>query len=596
MFTFSRGFEAATLKIPNKEYTAYGGLVGTAPGSALASGLRGPSFPGYNAQNDPYNLNVDGAREGAVWPGSDDLVSNPQHFIAAGGLGGINAPAASSVPPRKQIIGFAKFRSREEALMARDVLQGKRVDIEKGAVLKAEMAKKNLHTKRGVGPVPGVNLSVTINPSVTPAGVPMSQNPGSVQLQQQPGQLTHLNGFDSYAEFKARDPMGLARLGTWRESLALQSAPQQQSLDHSNSSSTMSAVASRAEEEDRKRESIATALSSLSLGNSATASTPTLRGPRERVEEERKKDKGREKELNLMRLRASNSAAFDAFHSVGVNANTCSSGSISGVATPPNVFAGIGSLSMSRQNSTATSQGTTSGTNSGLLTPSSCTTPISISDSSPMIPGAEAQQKQEEIVGPWDNVNLVIPLSARVSSRPRSETQGSNSPMPSSQASDSGVTSAPNGLNALGHMGSVLNDLGRAERESQLLQHQSLVTHMVNGGMVDSMSMSSGASNASTGTTSPTLPSPASGGSNGSGSSAGGSVSTTGATSLRGSVDQNPPVSEEKPSCYSPFYISPFPISVLLMTFEFAFPILGHVVADGVFSLLSFICLSGIVY
>jgi len=571
MFTFSRGFEAATLKIPNKEYTAYGGLVGTAPGSALASGLRGPSFPGYNAQNDPYSLvNVDGAREGAVWPGSDDLVSNPQHFIAAGGLGGINAPAASSVPPRKQIIGFAKFRSREEALMARDVLQGKRVDIEKGAVLKAEMAKKNLHTKRGVGPVPGVNLSVTINPSVTPAGVvPMSQNPGSVQLQQQPGQLTHLNGLDSYAEFKTRDPMGLARLGSWRESLALQSAPQQQSVDLSTA--TLSAVASRAEEEDRKRESIATALSSLSLGNSATASTPTLRGPRERVEEERKKDKGREKELNLMRLRASNSAAFDAFHSVGVNANTCSSASISGVATPPNIFA-AGPLSMSRQNSTATSQGTTSGTNSGLLTPSSCTTPISITNSSPMIPGAEAQQKQEEIVGPWDNVNLVIPLSARVSSRPRSETQGSNSPMPSSQTGDSGV---PNGLSALGHIGSVLNDLsGRAERESQL-QHQSLATHMVNGasiGMVDSMSMSSGASNASTGTTSPTLPSPASGASNASGSSGGGSVSTTGATSLRGSVDQNPPVSKEKPSFSSPFIFHPsFPISVLLMTLSFLF-------------------------
>ncbi|KAF9057865.1 hypothetical protein BJ165DRAFT_1312047, partial [Panaeolus papilionaceus] len=85
MFTFSAGFEAATLKIPNKEYTAYG-------------------------------------------------------------------QTSLSLPPRKQIIGFAKFRSRAEALQARDVLQGRRVDIEKGAVLKAEMAKKNLHTKRGVGP------------------------------------------------------------------------------------------------------------------------------------------------------------------------------------------------------------------------------------------------------------------------------------------------------------------------------------------------------------------------------------------------------------------------------------------------------------
>ncbi|KAJ6515384.1 hypothetical protein C8R45DRAFT_810975, partial [Mycena sanguinolenta] len=90
MFTFSPGFEAATLKIPNKEYTAYSGVLSPQPQPAL-----------------PNN--------------------NPN-----------------------QIIGFAKFRTREEALGARDVLQGRRVDIDKGAVLKAEMAKKNLHTKRGL--------------------------------------------------------------------------------------------------------------------------------------------------------------------------------------------------------------------------------------------------------------------------------------------------------------------------------------------------------------------------------------------------------------------------------------------------------------
>ncbi|KAI9497764.1 hypothetical protein BDB00DRAFT_919169 [Zychaea mexicana] len=50
---------------------------------------------------------------------------------------------------RKQIIGFAKFRTRFEALEAKEILSGRRVDAEKGSVLKAEMAKKNLHTKRG---------------------------------------------------------------------------------------------------------------------------------------------------------------------------------------------------------------------------------------------------------------------------------------------------------------------------------------------------------------------------------------------------------------------------------------------------------------
>ncbi|ORX97311.1 hypothetical protein K493DRAFT_350135 [Basidiobolus meristosporus CBS 931.73] len=51
---------------------------------------------------------------------------------------------------RKQIIGFAKFRSRLEALQARDVLNGRKVDADRGCVLKAEMAKKNLLTKRGL--------------------------------------------------------------------------------------------------------------------------------------------------------------------------------------------------------------------------------------------------------------------------------------------------------------------------------------------------------------------------------------------------------------------------------------------------------------
>ncbi|OAD09082.1 hypothetical protein MUCCIDRAFT_120404, partial [Mucor lusitanicus CBS 277.49] len=46
------------------------------------------------------------------------------------------------------MIGFAKFRTRKEAMDARDILNGRKVDAEKGSMLKAEMAKKNLHTKR----------------------------------------------------------------------------------------------------------------------------------------------------------------------------------------------------------------------------------------------------------------------------------------------------------------------------------------------------------------------------------------------------------------------------------------------------------------
>ncbi|KAJ3316274.1 cell cycle RNA binding protein whi3, partial [Blyttiomyces sp. JEL0837] len=51
---------------------------------------------------------------------------------------------------KKQIIGFVKFRTRAEAMQARDHLSGRKVDAEKGCLLKAEIAKKNLHTKRGL--------------------------------------------------------------------------------------------------------------------------------------------------------------------------------------------------------------------------------------------------------------------------------------------------------------------------------------------------------------------------------------------------------------------------------------------------------------
>ncbi|KAF9992690.1 hypothetical protein BGZ79_002768 [Entomortierella chlamydospora] len=86
MFVFTPGFEAATLKIPNKD----------------------------QQEDDALTLGVNG------------------------------------VNPRKQIIGFAKFRTHQEALQAITVLSGRRVDAEKGSLLKAEMAKKNLHTRRGL--------------------------------------------------------------------------------------------------------------------------------------------------------------------------------------------------------------------------------------------------------------------------------------------------------------------------------------------------------------------------------------------------------------------------------------------------------------
>ncbi|CAO3610086.1 unnamed protein product [Cunninghamella blakesleeana] len=65
---------------------------------------------------------------------------------------------------KKQMIGFARFRTRLEAIEAVDILSGKKIDQEKGAILKAEMAKKNLHIKRGsVAPINNNLLSTNNN-------------------------------------------------------------------------------------------------------------------------------------------------------------------------------------------------------------------------------------------------------------------------------------------------------------------------------------------------------------------------------------------------------------------------------------------------
>lgn len=72
-------------------------------------------------------------------------------------------------PPRRQTIGFAKFRTRVDAVHARDMLQGRKMDAFYNAVLKVELAKKNLHTKRTPtssslgGPAAGINDDMMID-------------------------------------------------------------------------------------------------------------------------------------------------------------------------------------------------------------------------------------------------------------------------------------------------------------------------------------------------------------------------------------------------------------------------------------------------
>ncbi|KAF8926744.1 hypothetical protein BGZ58_010950 [Dissophora ornata] len=139
MFVFTPGFEAATLKIPNKD----------------------------QQEDDALTLGVNG------------------------------------VNPRKQIIGFAKFRTHQEALQAITVLSGRRVDAEKGSLLKAEMAKKNLHTRRGLSN--DLVASSAPNPAAamppTPIGITSAHN--GISNGKLPHPLQHRNSLAGSAAYDA---------------------------------------------------------------------------------------------------------------------------------------------------------------------------------------------------------------------------------------------------------------------------------------------------------------------------------------------------------------------------------------------------------
>ncbi|XP_006456740.1 hypothetical protein AGABI2DRAFT_188573 [Agaricus bisporus var. bisporus H97] len=438
MFTFSSDFEAATLKIPNKEYTAYNGMGA------------GRNFQNYNGHSDPYNimtLNSGGvivdSREGmSSWPASVPGEDGSSHFM----------PGVA--PPRKQIIGFAKFKSRDAAIEARDVLQGRRIDIEKGAILKAEMAKKNLHTKRGVGPLP--NNAVPSNGNNIPNfGIPPNESIFS----------------------REREPLAtVGRLGQWKDS----AQPEGPTLGNVGLGHIASPPLRERDEDERRREDV---LNAMGFG--------MTRGPRERAAEEEKRKE---------RLRVSNVAAYDAFHSVSV-------------AAPPG---------LSRQSSTM------NGLNGGnsLYPPESDSGPSTSLISSPSSSyGQQGHllQSGNEVVGPWDRVNRAIPA------RPSSRSQRSSSPIPAFSASPSDMQDSlsanlqtprnDDNQSSLHFVSSASDDTGSMGGNG-IRSPESTQSDLSR--KVDSLAL-----NTANGNISPQLPSPASGASSG---------------STRNAVDQNPPI------------------------------------------------------
>lgn len=482
MFTFSSGFEAATLKIPNKEYTAYNGM---GPGR---------NFQNYNGPSDPYNIMtinsggvlVDGREGMTSWPASVPGDDGNPHFMP-----GI-------APPRKQIIGFAKFRSREAAIEARDVLQGRRIDIEKGAVLKAEMAKKNLHTKRGVGPLPNSGAPTNGNniPVSNPATINHSTNlPGASNiglnygvLGAYPPQLAAENFSIPASEPlfpRDREPLAsVGRLGQWRESVQ----PEAPAIANVGLSHLTSPTSRERDEDERRREGV---LNAMGFG--------ITRGPRERAAEEEKR-----KEL---RLRGNNAAAYDAFHSVPATAPP-------GLSRQTSIMNGLNGSSLlppEAENGPASSLGSSPSLGHGLAGP--LTAPIS-GHSLHML-------NADEIVGPWDKINKAIPA------RPTSGSQRSSSPsVPTSIASQSDAQASmspnlqtPKNDDSQTSLRQISSEDGGASG-NVIRSPESVQADLVQ--KIDNLAL-----NTANGNTSPQLPSPASGASSG---------------STRNAVDQNPPV------------------------------------------------------
>ena len=332
MFTFSVGFEAATLKIPNKDSSAYGPAAGA---SGAASTLRqagflpsSSSYPNnshpqsnntsYSGAQDPYNL-VTVNSGGVVVDGPQGTSSSWQQSSSSDQFTSDTSHSqAPTMPPRKQIIGFAKFRSRQEALDARDVLQGRRVDIEKGAVLKAEMAKKNLHTKRGVGPL-GLPLGL------------MGVGGGVVG----PEMLAGVQGLNGFMGATAPAPAPTAQV---QPGDSLSARDRQLGV---LGAMGLGGLARRPDTRDEERREMV-----------QPQQQPQQR-PRE-DEERRRKEKEIERERNN-KLRMTNVTVYDAFHSVPVGqqragSSTNGTGSSSqstltpgpGYADPTSTFPGYG--------------------------------------------------------------------------------------------------------------------------------------------------------------------------------------------------------------------------------------------------------------
>ena len=155
IFTFAPGFEAATLKFPsgsNRSREPTAALL--AELTQLAASQQAAAAQQAAANGEPPEYPLQSPLEEAIAALQLSSTTSSSTTPSAAVSLTPSVPAGpfnqglSQLPTRRQTIGFARFKTRADALAARENLQGKKIDPLTGATLKAEMAKKNLHTKR----------------------------------------------------------------------------------------------------------------------------------------------------------------------------------------------------------------------------------------------------------------------------------------------------------------------------------------------------------------------------------------------------------------------------------------------------------------
>lgn len=201
LFIFHPGFEAASLKRPSCNYAASSPTevdpLLTPP--ALSAGV-------HLLHQSHISLQL------PVTSDSSDFANNPNN--SNNNL----AVAMTTTTSKKPIIGFAKFRTRDDAAKAIEVLNGRKLDTESSVFLKVEMARKNLVTKRS-NPATN-NHAIAVNNADSVNALPVASNIYSSFDSVATSAASNVSHISSCYDASLSPSAPLYSLASWRPSLA----------------------------------------------------------------------------------------------------------------------------------------------------------------------------------------------------------------------------------------------------------------------------------------------------------------------------------------------------------------------------------------